>query len=556
LHEDSHHSDAEDVIGVSFGNLPQQGADAVENSKFKFRAKNRASQSMTEQIPKSIEEIIVFHETLHNSHLRIHWTKERESLLRRERRKLGTTNQPAEESMDRFQSTGSILTHATEHEEESPQVSLLPDPSLSTTFVPLTKKEPPGDEKCDNSFSHQALSKSDAPFDGLYDLETIAFLDSLVSFRDENEYDGNLSSMAVKPSLIGRTSVSNVWPQKRNLSPESSQPAKRKSIEQHEPFVASANITSKPVPPNVAAQDARVEASLLPETGSIINNDEGTGKQFPKFSDDETPSLNLLSTQQEMLFAAVSLLRATSDREWKRFDQFVESDDEDADSAIDNANENLRDDTISFNSIDDSAKAKDKYLRGSIESYSIDDITEDVLLGNLMLSTLEYNLLLANLALSPTHSTDDAFSLLMRLYRHVTKLSEMGVGACTPDGLTYEILILTFGRRLQAYAAGMDLIKEMMDTSRFTPRALLAAFELCRQRSDLNLTKEILQQAISDESRSFPIPNSVYSTYLSMLKPEDATEEALQVLQTCLKVSVLPKKTCRSSLQSGLLTCL
>jgi hypothetical protein len=158
-------------------------------------------------------------------------------------------------------------------------------------------------------------------------------------------------------------------------------------------------------------------------------------------------------------------------------------------------------------------------------------------------STEEYNATLIRLALSSELEPDEIFIGSMVLLERMHELARVGLAA--PNAVTYEIILLALSSRLHLYrtAAAVDLVSQMTVQTQLslTPDTVFAALNILKRSKQLDLSMTILRKFVNDESRNKEIPHFLLHMVLTMAKDRDAKQEALEIIQICLRV-----RTCDS----------
>mgnify|MGYP006897434674 CR=1 FL=1 len=124
----------------------------------------------------------------------------------------------------------------------------------------------------------------------------------------------------------------------------------------------------------------------------------------------------------------------------------------------------------------------------------------------------------------------------MQKFQELVQLRDLGMEQTLPDAYTYEIMLLALGRRLSATKTACKfVVEDMMRSSGYSPRTLMATFDICKENANKELAQRVLNKVVSDDSRAFRLPNQVYSSYLRILIPDGEYEKSLEVLRTCLR---------------------
>jgi hypothetical protein len=167
------------------------------------------------------------------------------------------------------------------------------------------------------------------------------------------------------------------------------------------------------------------------------------------------------------------------------------------------------------------------------------DLVADAKVGRLVLTTSDYNAILARFAIAPELTVERTLESVMQTYQQMVEMAKVGMTDSGPDATTYEMLMHTLNRRLSSSNTAMEIMQEMMRSQgvEWTPQTMKAAFQLCQGRNDLKSARVVLKDVVGDKSRSFKIPSGVLLTYLDMLKSENAQSEALELLELSIEVS-------------------
>jgi hypothetical protein len=234
---------------------------------------------------------------------------------------------------------------------------------------------------------------------------------------------------------------------------------------------------------------------------------------------------------------ALILLRIMSVKDWETFDEIVSDDDDDNDDEIDD-------------------EGTDHSLEGSssIDASFIESILGKAKMGQVYLSTNDYNTILARLAISPEIPPEQTLNLMMQTHGQMIELSnlietsDMIMDDFRPDATTYEILLLVLSRRLQALSTAMSIVSDELLQSKsnksftWTPTLLEIVIQNCKSRRYTDIAKRLLSGLHSDEEHtritmSENISKQAQISFIDVMKSENFMEEGVQVLQLVLKVS-------------------
>ena len=170
----------------------------------------------------------------------------------------------------------------------------------------------------------------------------------------------------------------------------------------------------------------------------------------------------------------------------------------------------------------------------------VQDLLEEARNGTIELSTKEYNLLLSRMATAIDLSVEDVMDTLLRIYHQMKKLA-------MPDETTYEILVFALDRRVSGGSGSSnrtirDLLKDMVHFKvQLSSNLLLKqGIRCCDQDNDVKLAKRlIVDYALGDENRTYKVSTRVIRSLMKMFARENMQKDAINLLEKCLKVSVL-----------------
>lgn len=169
----------------------------------------------------------------------------------------------------------------------------------------------------------------------------------------------------------------------------------------------------------------------------------------------------------------------------------------------------------------------------------LSDLLHASRLGQAHLTTLDFNTLLARVAIATDLTPDECLSALMTTYRQMTDLANAGY-ECKPNAMTYEILLLSLTHRFSAFQSAVDLVVAMTassSVSMWTPKTLEAIMMLCERKNLRRLAEKILSDLDrSNELSVIEIPKRAYLSMINILKTDDVRKPLSNVLQIALKV--------------------
>ena len=167
---------------------------------------------------------------------------------------------------------------------------------------------------------------------------------------------------------------------------------------------------------------------------------------------------------------------------------------------------------------------------------TVRDLLEDASFGEISLSSADYNSLLLQLASSPLKA-DDAIAMMLKIYQQMSELGQSGT-LCAPDAATFTILMVTLDRRGNAPLSAADICRQMMDSDvELSSEALIQGIRCLDRRNDVNGTERLMNLVLDSETTQLKVPLTAWMALLRMYKSENLQQEALVLIQKCIKVS-------------------
>lgn len=149
-------------------------------------------------------------------------------------------------------------------------------------------------------------------------------------------------------------------------------------------------------------------------------------------------------------------------------------------------------------------------------------------LGNL--TTKDLNTMMAYMALSSHLESSDVVEIL---FQAITQMKQEG-GNCTPNSLSYEIVLLACIQRLNAEHSALMLANDLVGNPHLlTHSSLGIIFQICEKRKKFTLAKKLYESMTG--SNDFHPPSRVYRLYASLLLQENYLDEIVELLKDCLR---------------------
>ena len=295
-------------------------------------------------------------------------------------------------------------------------------------------------------------------------------------------------------------------------------------------------------------QTALFEGSMKGEGGLMSN------PLIPS-SHSEDPSLPHRSDSPSnvSLQSALALLRNMSREHWRNYDSDVRlSNNSTRTYRIgEDAEEQEEEDSSS----ELGQQVDDQHLASREEEHiSILSLLQDENFGSGCLVTQDFNIILAHLAISSYLASSDTSDLMLEIFDRMKQEAEST--PCAPDRTTYEILMLAFGRRLDADRWVVDLASDLESNSDlWTPMSLGVAFEILaiakkNKKRNIGLAQSLFRSISDPSSRpeNLTIPRAVYRHYISMLlRSNNYQNKILDVLRIFLDENSFTSNTVAGS---------
>lgn len=167
---------------------------------------------------------------------------------------------------------------------------------------------------------------------------------------------------------------------------------------------------------------------------------------------------------------------------------------------------------------------------------TVETVLEEAALGDVVLSTTDYNALLLSIATASVQ-TNEAISLMLKTYDQMSELGRAGA-ECSPDATTYTILMVTLDRKAHAPLSAIDICRQMMNSGvMLSSAALVEGLSCLIRRNQTEDTKRLIHSVLDDDRSQLVIPGWAWTGLLRMYKNENMQDEALNLIDKCLQMN-------------------
>ena len=249
----------------------------------------------------------------------------------------------------------------------------------------------------------------------------------------------------------------------------------------------------------------------------------------------------------------LAFLASMSTRQWTKHDNTTTNEQQPEDGET---HQEISGDVIEEVLLDDLGEVDFETLQGNDnESVSEDRpelqelelLLQQILSGQVELTTKDYNVLLLNLATTTAYKQGDALQMMMQVYdameetRRLTMTNEEALA----DTTTHKIVVAALQQRGRAPRTAMDLLKkvpgrDVADWDDAMVVEAMACFEKCGSLADCEAMLET-----ATEQHGPQVPLRACLCLLRVYRTQNKQEEALELLDRCLIVSDHKKRHLR-----------